>query len=123
MSKSRTLSFLAALVAMFMAANATSYETGADARLVNFVTQHVLPITMSSVGSKLLVVNTPDNRVVVFDLTGRAPRSLGSVAVGLDPVSVGALSNTEAWVVNHVSDSISIVNLATLNVVQHLVYG
>jgi len=124
MSKSRTLSFLAALVAMFMAANATSYETGADApSFVNFETPHVSPIAMTPDGTKLLVVDTPDNRVVVFDLTGRAPRSLGSVAVGLDPVSVGARSNTEAWVVNHVSDSISIVNLATLNVVRTLSTG
>ena len=53
MSKSRTLSFLAALVAMFMAANATSYETGADApSFVNFETPHVSPIAMTPDGTK-----------------------------------------------------------------------
>ena len=101
MRQYRTIGFLAAIVAMFVAANATSYETGADApSFVNYETPHVSPVAMTPDGTKLLVVNTPDNRMVVFDLTGSAPRSLGSVAVGLDPVSVRARSNTEAWVVN-----------------------
>ena len=46
----------------------------------------------------------------------RGGDSIGAVPVGLDPVSVRARSNTEAWVVNHVSDSVSIVDLQAMNV-------
>ena len=38
-------------------------------------------------------------------------RPCASIPVGLDPVSVRARSNDEVWVVNHVSDSVSIVDL------------
>ncbi len=34
-----------------------------------------------------------------------------SVPVGLEPVAVAARSETEVWVVNHLSDSVSIVDL------------
>ncbi|HYH94748.1 hypothetical protein, partial [Hyalangium sp.] len=68
---------------------------------------------------KLLAVNTADNRLLVFEVTEheRQPRLMASIPVGLDPVSVRARSNTEAWVVNHISDSVSIVDLNRLNVV------
>ena len=35
----------------------------------------------------------------------------GSVPVGLEPVAVAARTNTEVWVVNHLSDSVSIVDV------------
>ena len=36
-----------------------------------------------------------------------------SVPVGMEPVAVGVRSNAEVWVVNHLSDSVSIVSLAS----------
>ena len=51
-----------------------------------------------------------------------APVLLAEVPVGLEPVTVRARGN-EAWVVNHMSGSISIVDLATLNVKQTLLVG
>lgn len=36
---------------------------------------------------------------------------LESVPVGLEPVAVGVRSPNEVWVVNHLSDSISIINV------------
>jgi YVTN family beta-propeller protein len=59
----------------------------------------------------LLAVNLPDNRLEVFALASGIPTPVRSIPVGLDPVSVRARTNTEAWVVNHVSDSISVVDL------------
>lgn len=53
---------------------------------------------MTPDGSKLLAVNTADNRLEVFDLSVRRPVSLGSVPVGLDPVTERARNNSEAWV-------------------------
>ncbi|MBI3734992.1 hypothetical protein HY256_00565, partial [Candidatus Sumerlaeota bacterium] len=40
-----------------------------------------------------------------------------SIPVGLDPVSVRARSSTEAWVVNHISDSISVVDITAQRVI------
>ncbi len=113
-----------AAVASLFAANAISYETGADVpSFVNFESPHVSPVAMTPDGTKLLAVNTADNRLMVFSLTGQQPALLGSIAVGLDPVSVRAYSNSEVWVVNTISDSISIVSLDTLNVTRTLYTG
>ncbi len=82
----------------------------------HFESGHVHPIAMTPDGSRVLVVNTPDNRLSVFDVTGATPVRVGEVTVGLEPVSVAARSNTEAWVVNFLSDDVSVVDLTTLNV-------
>lgn len=87
---------------------------------VNWETPHVHPLDMTPDGQKLIAVNTADNRLEVFDISSGAPRPIGSIPVGLDPVTVRARSNTEAWVVSQISDSINIVDLATLNVAQSL---
>ena len=47
----------------------------------------------------------------VHDVSGGNLAPLMSIPVGLDPVSVRALSSSTAWVVNRISDSISIVDL------------
>jgi len=65
-------------------------------------------------------VNTADARLEVFDASGAVLTPLFSVPVGLDPVSVRARTNDEAWVVNHVSDSVSIVRLSTRSVIATL---
>lgn len=86
---------------------------------VHFESAHVHPACLTPGGGRLLVVNTPDNRLSVFDLTQGPPGPLNRVAeipVGLEPVSVAALSDSEAWVVNQLSDDVSIVNLNTLHV-------
>src|SRR5262249_38046166 len=49
-----------------------------------------------------------------------------SVPVGLEPVAVAARSNNEVWVVNHLSDSVSVVDVtssATAHVVRTLLVG
>ena len=88
--------------------------------LVNWETPHVHPLSMTPDGTRLLAVNTPDNRLEVFDLTGAVPARLAAIPVGLDPVSVRARTNGEVWVVNHISDTVSVVDLATGNVVATL---
>jgi len=87
---------------------------------VNWETPHVHPLDITPDGTRLLAVNTADNRLEVFALQSGVPMRLGSIPVGLDPVSVRVRGNTEVWVVNHVSDSVSIVDLTTWNVVRTL---
>ncbi len=87
---------------------------------VNWESSHVHPLELTPDGGLLLAVNTADARLEIL-----APHPLGlarrgSVPVGLDPVSVRARTPTEAWVVNAISDSVSIVDLATHHVVRTL---
>jgi YVTN family beta-propeller protein len=82
---------------------------------VNFESQQTRPICLSPDGTRLFAVNTPDGRLSVFDVSNPAnplPVLIREIAVGVEPVSVNARSNDEAWVVNEVSDSVSIVSVA-----------
>ncbi len=80
---------------------------------VNFEGKQTSPIRLSPDGSRLFVVNTPDNRLSVFAVTNsRSPVLIAEIPVGLEPVSVQPLNNDEAWVVNEVSDSVSVVSVA-----------
>ena len=84
-----------------------------QAQYVNFESSQVHPVALTPSGQNLLVVNTPDALLEVFTVQadgGLAPWA--SIPVGLEPVSVVARSDSEAWVVNHLSDTISIVDLA-----------
>lgn len=91
---------------------------------VNFESPHVHPLELTPDGQRLLAVNTADNRLEVFGVgAGGALSHLGAIPVGLEPVSVRARSSVEAWVVNQVSDSVSIVDLTTFNVVATIFPG
>jgi YVTN family beta-propeller protein len=93
---------------------------------VHFESGHVHPACITPGGTRLLVVNTADNRLSVFDLTAGAPGILTRIAeipVGLEPVSVAARTNNEAWVVNRLSDDVSVVNLYTLQVMATIHVG
>lgn len=72
------------------------------------------PLALSPNGARLFAVNTPDHRLEIFDLTGPAPRLFASVPVGLEPIAVSARTNEEVWVVNHLSDSVSIVDVGSV---------
>ena len=105
---------LRTLAAVLLPAVASAQE------FVHWESPHVHPLDMNLDGSRLLAVNTPGAHLEVFDPTGPRLVHVASVPVGLDPVSVRARGITEAWVVNHVSDSISIVDLVTGRVVRTL---
>lgn len=89
----------------------------AQTGFVNWENAHVHPVALTPDGARLLAVNTADNRLEVFDVSSGVPVWEASVPVGLDPVSVRARTDTEAWVVNHISDSVSVVDLHTMNVI------
>ena len=90
-------------------------RTAVGPDFVHFESGHVHPAALTPSGARLLVVNTADGRLSVFDVTGLAPVRVAEIPVGLEPVSVAARSDSEAWVVNNLSDDVSIVNLNTLH--------
>lgn len=117
---SRDRSALRALALALVPACAASGQN-----FVHFESPHVHPVDLVPGGSRLLAVNTAAGRLEIFDVIAGSPhlRRVGSVPVGLEPVTVRARTATEAWVVNHVSDSISIVDLATMSVTATLLTG
>ncbi|NNC15844.1 hypothetical protein HJC22_08895 [Corallococcus exiguus] len=91
---------------------------------IEFESAHVRPLALSPDGTKLFAVNTPDNRLEVFNVTSAGLSLAAEVPVGLEPVSVAVRNNTEVWVVNHLSDSISVVSVSgTPHVVRTLLVG
>jgi YVTN family beta-propeller protein len=96
---------------------------GQAAAFLNWESPQSHPIDITPGGQVLLAVNTADARLEVFDLVGGIPVKRGSVPVGLDPVSVRARTATEAWVVNQISDSVSIVDLASMSVRSTILIG
>jgi len=95
------------------------------AGFVTFEVGQVRPLALSPDGRTLLALNTPDARLEVFAIDDGDLSHVGSVPVGLQPVAVAARSDTEVWVVNHLSDSISIVDLGSTppRVVRTLLVG
>lgn len=79
----------------------------------NFEGKQTNPVRVSPDGTRLFAVNTPAARLSVFDVSNRAnPVLIAEIPVGLEPVSVNPLSGNEAWVVNEVSDSVSVVSVS-----------
>ena len=113
------------LVVLATALSSAPLHAQTGSAFVHFESPHVHPLELTPDGTRVLAVNTVDARLEVFDVLPSAPflRHAGSVVVGLEPVTVRARGNGEAWVVNHISDSISVVDLATLSVKATLLTG
>jgi len=92
---------------------------------INFETIPTRALALSPDGTRLFVANTPDSRLEIFDVSTGRPLPMGFVSVGLDPVAVAARSDREVWVVNHLSDSVSVVDAsgAIPRVVRTLLVG
>jgi len=101
-----------------------SGEDGDGGDFITFESAAVRPLAISADGSRLFATNTPNSTLDIFALSDEGATLEQSVPVGLEPVSV-ALRGQEAWVVNHLSDSISIVDVAAVppRVVKTLLVG
>ena len=73
-----------------------------------FASPHANPIAVS--GDSVFVANTPADTVDVIDANTK--KVLTRVNVGIDPVSIAVRPDgREIWVSNHVSDSVSVIDI------------
>jgi DNA-binding beta-propeller fold protein YncE len=117
LQRGRGFLFLATVLLLLAAGDAA-------ADYVNFEVPHVHPIALTPSGTRLLAVNTPDATLEVFAITpdgGLQPQE--TIPVGLEPVTVKARTESEAWVVNYLSDTVSIVDLDQGTIVRTLSVG
>ncbi|MGB3620305.1 MAG: hypothetical protein WBA20_03070 [Ketobacter sp.] len=77
-----------------------------------FESGQVRPLALNSDASRLYALNTPDGRLEIFDVTGDIPVAMHSIPVGLEPIAIALRNDQEAWVVNTLSDSVSVVDIA-----------
>lgn len=98
--------------------DAPNADTDTRAALVNapsrftvFESDQVRPLALSPDGKRLFATNTPDGRLEIFDVKTSGLSLRSSVPVGMEPVAVAVRSDDEVWVVNHLSDSVSIVSI------------
>lgn len=78
---------------------------------VSFESGQVRPLAQTPDGKLLLVTNTPNNSVEIYHVSASGLVPKLSIPVGLEPVAIAVPNNKEAWVVNHLSDSISVIDL------------
>ena len=71
----------------------------------------VRPIALSTDGQRLYVANAPANCLEIYAVQGDNLTLASSIAVGLEPVAIAERNAREVWVVNHLSDSVSVVRL------------
>ncbi len=98
----------------------------AQSTFLTFDTLQGRPIAISPDGTQLFAVDTPDNHLEIFDIDGNGDLiPAGSVPVGMEPTAVAARNNDEVWVVNFLSDSVSVVDVSGLvpRVVRTLLVG
>jgi DNA-binding beta-propeller fold protein YncE len=88
-----------------------AFSANASDSYTLFESGQVRPLAMSADGSRVYAANTPDNRVEVFRTTKSGLDHCGSISVGLEPVALAVRNDRELWVVNHLSDSVSVVRL------------
>lgn len=88
---------------------------------INFESGPVAPVSVAADGSRLFVADTVGDHLSVFDLTNPSqPFLIAEIRVGLDPVSVRPRTRDEIWVVNQLSDSVSIVHVPSRRVIDTL---
>jgi YVTN family beta-propeller protein len=95
----------------------------AQTSFVTFESGQVRPLALSPDGKMLVAANTPDGQLEVFNVGNGGISHAASIPVGLEPVAVAFRNDAEVWVVNHLSDSVSIVDVATRRVMRTLLVG
>ncbi|HEX8107994.1 MAG TPA: beta-propeller fold lactonase family protein, partial [Kofleriaceae bacterium] len=96
---------------MTSSSTSSSSSSSSSSSFTLFEAGQVRPLALSPDRQHLFATNTPDNRLEIFRIEPHRLVHTGSIPVGLEPVAVAARSEREVWVVNHLSDSVSVVEL------------
>ncbi len=78
----------AAIAVVFFWKAIASHAAFSTTNFFNFENNPVHPVDLSPDATRLAVCNLPDDRLEIFDVTTGAPVSLGTVTVGMDPVTI-----------------------------------
>ncbi|MEZ5301135.1 MAG: hypothetical protein R3F11_10850 [Verrucomicrobiales bacterium] len=116
--------WIAASVAGIAIAAASPLASAAD--YTQFEARQTHPVRLSADGTRLYALNTPDGRLSVFDVSNPAnsePLLIAEIPVGLEPVSLAERAPGEVWVVNEMSDTVSVVEIGRRAAVAHLPCG
>lgn len=112
MSRTPAAGVLAVLVSLLVLAPATTADQP-PAGFANFEAARTNPIRLSSDATQLFAVNPANASLSVFDVTRPDnPTLINEIPVGVGPVSVNPRTEDEVWVVNQVSNSVSVVSLS-----------
>jgi DNA-binding beta-propeller fold protein YncE len=79
---------------------------------LTFESGPVRPLALSPDGSRVFAANTPNGSLDILRVTRSGLVHESSVKVGIDPVAVAVRNEREVWVINHISDSVSIVDVS-----------
>lgn len=81
---------------------------------VDFVAFETVPTRpIVKVGTRLFVTNPQDNHIEVFEIGPDGQLEPNeSIAVGLEPIAIAKRNENELWVVNHLSDSVSVLDIS-----------
>jgi YVTN family beta-propeller protein len=94
--------------------------------LQHFEARQRRPLDQTPDGQLLLALHSPASSLSVFAAgpsSTSAPVLIAEIPVGMEPVTVRARNNDEVWVVNEVSDSVSIVSLSRRTVIATVEVG
>jgi DNA-binding beta-propeller fold protein YncE len=125
MMKINKSGMLGVLLAAFAASPLTAQVPPNE--FVNFEGAQTHPMRISSDGTRLFALNTPNGTLSVFDLTvPSSPALIAEIPVGIEPVSVNinpnVAGNNEAWVTNQISNSVSVVSVSQ-GIVTNTIYA
>jgi hypothetical protein len=85
--------WFAASSALLMSAMVSPTALSAPS-FITFESGHVRPLALSADGSKLYAVNTPNNTLVIYNITPYGISKHAEVSVGLEPVAVAGSRHT-----------------------------
>ena len=112
--------FSSKLLAAFAALIGAAPAFAQDLPHYNFENHPIHALDLSPNKRLLAIAHTADARVQLMDVSAGLAVSSGHVVVGFDPVSVRFRNDSQLWVVNHVSDSISVIDVQSRRVIATL---
>jgi len=99
-------------------------NSSAQSTFANFESPQAHSIAISKTGDRLFALNTPANSLWVYSLEDPAnPVKIAEIPVGLEPVSMAVRSEKEVYVVNHLSDTVSVVDIDRQVVMDTVIVG